>query len=82
MIQPQGDPWVLRWDLNQTNFLDRDLAPAFLYYNPGPGDKRITIEAPKGRVRDLSHKRMMPAHAGKVELLLGPHEALVIEIQR
>jgi hypothetical protein len=82
MIQPQGDPWVLRWDLNQTNFLDRDLAPAFLYYNPGPGDKRITIEAPKGRVRDLARKRILPAHAGKVELLLGPHEARVIEIQR
>jgi hypothetical protein len=82
MIQPQGDPWVLRWDLTETNFLDRDLAPAFLYYNPGPGDKRITIDAPKGRVHDLSRKRMLPAHAGKVELMLGPHEARVIEISR
>src|ERR1035441_5276868 len=51
----------------------------FVYYNPGPGDKPITIEAAKGRVRDLSHKRMLQAHAGKLELMLGPHEARVIE---
>jgi hypothetical protein len=35
MISPQGDPWLLRWNLTATNFLDRDLCPAFLHYIPG-----------------------------------------------
>ena len=83
MIQPQGDPWLLRWDLAKTNFLDRDLAPAFLYYNPGPGDKRVTVEIAPGprRVHDLSHDRLLPSHGGKVELTLAPGEARVIEIR-
>ena len=83
MIQSQGDPWLLRWDLAKTNFLDRDLAPAFLYYNPGPGDKRVTVEIAPGprRVHDLSHDRLLPSHGGKVELTLAPGEARVIEIR-
>ena len=83
MIQPQGDPWLLRWDLAATNLLDRGLAPAYLYYNPGPGDKRVTVEtAPgPGRVHDLTHDRLLPPHGGKVELMLGPGEARVIEIR-
>jgi len=83
MIQPQGDPWLLRWDLATTNFMDRDLPPAYLYYNPGPGDKRVTVETASGagHVHDLSHDRLLPAHGGKVELTLGPGEARVIEIR-
>lgn len=81
MVQPQGDPWLLRWDLGKTNFLDRDLPPAFLYYNPGPGEKRILVEAEEGRAHDLSRKRALPSRGGKVELVLGPGEARVIEIR-
>jgi len=81
MIQPQGDPWLLRWDLSKTNFLERDLPTAFLYYNPGPGEKRITVEAGSSRVHDLTHDRPAPAHGGKVELRLGPGEARVIEMR-
>jgi len=84
MIQPQGDPWLLRWDLSMTNFMDRDLPPAYLYYNPGPGERRVTVEtAPgQGRVHDLSHDRPLPAHGGKVVLTLGPGEARVIEMRQ
>jgi hypothetical protein len=32
-ISPQGDPLLLRWDLTTTNFLDRDLPPAFFGAN-------------------------------------------------
>jgi len=54
-VEPQGDPWLLRWDLAKTNFLDRDLPPAFLYYNPWPEEKSVTVEAAgKGRVHDLT----------------------------
>jgi hypothetical protein len=81
MAEPQGDPWVLRWDLGKTNFLDRDLPPAFLYYNPGPGEKSVTVEAARGRAHDLSRKRVLSAHGGKVELKLGPGETRVIEIR-
>ncbi len=83
MIQPQGDPWLLRWDLTRTNFLDRDLAPAFLYYNPGPGEKRVAVETTPGhgKVNDLASNRALPAHGGKVELKLSPGEARVIEIR-
>ena len=81
MIQPQGDPWLLRWDLNKTNFLDRELPQAYLYYNPGPEEKRLTVQtAAGGRVRDLSRKRTLTAHRGGVELTLGAGEARVIEI--
>jgi len=84
MVQPQSDPWLLRWDLTKTNFLDRDLPPAFLYYNPGPGEKRVVIQAAEsdGRVYDLSRNRPLHPHGGSFELTLGAREARVIEIRR
>lgn len=82
MIQPQGDRWLLRWDLNKTNFLDRDLPPAFLYYNPWSEEKRVTVATGEGRsrVHDLTHNRMLSPHGGRVELRLGSYETRVIEI--
>src|ERR1035437_1577102 len=83
MVQPQGDPWLLRWDLAKTDFLDPDLPPAFLYYNPWPGEKRVTVETAKGQsqVHDLTRKRLLQPHGGGVELMLRPYEARVIEIR-
>jgi hypothetical protein len=34
----------------------------------------------KSRVYDLSRRRQLEPHGGKVELILGPHEARVIEL--
>lgn len=81
MIQPQDDPWILRWDLTLTNFLDRDLPPTFLYYNPWTHKKRVIIQRASG-VRDLSQNHSLPTHQGSVELTLGPGEARVIEALR
>lgn len=83
MVRPQGDPWLLRWDLTKTNFLDRDLPPAFLYFNPLPTGKTVTIETIKGQgeVHDLSLNRRLNPHAGTVELMLEPYEARVIEMR-
>jgi hypothetical protein len=83
MVQPQGDPWLLRWDLGQTNFLDRGLPPAFLYYNPWPEERRISVETAKGmsRVHDLTRNRQLEAHGGKAELKLRPREVCVIELR-
>jgi hypothetical protein len=82
MIQPQGDPWLLRWDLSKTNFLDRDLPPAFLYYNPWPTEKRVTVTTgeAQSRVHDLTRRRVIQPQGGRAELKLGAHEARVIEI--
>jgi hypothetical protein len=68
MMEPQGDPWLLRWDLAMTNFMDRDLPPAYLYYNPGPGDRRVTVAiAPgRGRAHDLSRDRPLAAGEARV----------------
>jgi hypothetical protein len=83
MIEPQGDPWLLRWDLASTNFLDRDLSPAFLYYNPGSEEKRVTVEtAGKGKVHDLTRNRPLEVRGGKADLTLGAGEARVLELQR
>jgi hypothetical protein len=81
MVRPQGDPWLLRWDLNRTNFLDRDLPQAYLYYNPGPGPKQITLADVRGSAHDLTHGRIFKARDGKVKLAIGPQESLVIESQ-
>ncbi|MGD0630435.1 MAG: hypothetical protein ABR987_13850 [Terracidiphilus sp.] len=83
MISPQGDPWLLRWDLGRTNFLDRDLAPAFLYYNPWPEERHVTVEtmAARGKVQDLTRRLPLEVRGGKVELTLGPREARIIEIR-
>lgn len=83
MVQPQGSPWLLRWDLGKTNLLDRDLPPAFLYYNPLPTEKSITVETSKGQshVYDLGLNRRVQPHADKVELKLRPYEARVIEMR-
>lgn len=80
MIQPQSDPWILRWDLTLTNFLERGLPPTYLYYNPGPGAKNMSIET-AGQVRDLAANRPLSPRTGRVELALRPEEARVIEIQ-
>ena len=83
MVETQGDPWLLRWDLAKTNFMDPELPPAFLYYNPLPNESRITLETAKeqGHVYDLTHNRPLQPHAGKVEFMLRSYEARVIEIR-
>ena len=79
LIEPQDNPWLLRWDLSRTNFLDRNPAPAFLYYNPDASEKHIRIGT-AGKVRDLSHNRSLHPHRGNVEIKLRPREAIVIEM--
>ena len=83
MIQAQGDPWLLRWDLGKTNFMDPQLPPAFLYYNPWLEEKRVTVVADlkQGRVHDLTRRKLVEPQRGKVELRLQPFEARVIEIR-
>jgi hypothetical protein len=83
MIQAQGDPWLLRWDLGKTNFMETQLPPAYLYYNPWPEEKRVTVELvlKQRRVHDLARNQAVEIHAGKVELRLRPFEARVIEIR-
>src|ERR1019366_2217893 len=84
MIEPQGDPWLLRWDLCQTNFLDRDLNPAFLYYNPWAAERCVTVKIGEkhSRVYDLTGNRVLESQGGRVELRMAAHEARVIEIPR
>lgn len=84
MIQPQGDPWLLRWDLGKTDFMEIELPPAFLYYNPWPEEKRVTVAiANRGsRLEDLTRRKSLQTHVGAVELTLRPFEAKVVEIRR
>ena len=84
MIQAQGDPWLLRWDLGKTNFMDSQLPPAFLYYNPWPEEKRVTVVMAnkENRLHDLVRKKSLQTHAGAAELTLRPFEAKVVEIRR
>jgi len=84
MMQPQGDPWLLRWDLGKTDFMEPGLPPAFLYYNPWPKPKRVTvaISNKENRLYDLTRKKPVPTHAGAGELTLSPFEARVVEIRK
>jgi hypothetical protein len=84
MIQLQGDPWLLRWDLGKTDFMEPDLPPAFLYYNPWPEEKRVTVSMANKeyRLHDLMRKKSLQTHAGAAELTLRPFEARVVEIRR
>jgi hypothetical protein len=83
MIEPQGDPWLLRWDLGKTDFMEPDLAPAYLYYNPWPEEKRVTVATSNktNKVFDLRSNKQLPKQAGSFELSLRPFEARVIEIR-
>jgi hypothetical protein len=82
MIQPQSDPWLLRWDLGKTDFMDPDLPPAFLYYNPGPEEKRVSADAAvAGRMHDLTLNQPLKVRAGKAQLLLRAGEASIIEMR-
>jgi hypothetical protein len=84
MIQSQGDPWLLRWDLGKTDFMEPNLPPAFLYYNPWPDEKRVTIVIAhkEDRVHDLNLNKTLQTHAGAAELTLRPFDAKVIEIRK
>jgi len=83
MMEPQGDPWLLRWDLGKTDFMEPDLPPAYLYYNPWPEEKRVTVATSNAasKVFDLRSKKQLGRQAGVVELRLRPFEAQVIEIR-
>jgi hypothetical protein len=83
MIQAQGDPWLLRWDLGKTDFMEPDLPRAYLYYNPWPDEKRVTLATAhkEDRVRDLMLNKTLETHAGEAELTLRPFEARVLEIR-
>ena len=83
MIEAQGDPWLLRWDLGKTDFMEPDLPPAYLYYNPWPEEKRVTVvtKNKQSQVYDLTRKKPLPAHAGTVKLRLRSCEAQVIEVR-
>jgi hypothetical protein len=79
MAEPQGESWLLRWNLNTTNFLDHELAQAYLYYNPFSAAKRTRIEGAK-RAKDLASGEMIAAKNGVIELELKPIEARVMEV--
>ena len=83
VMQPQGDPWLLRWDLSKTNFLDLGLPPAFLYYNPLPAERTVTIETIEGhsQIHDLTLNVRLHPREGKAELKLQPFETRVIEMR-
>jgi hypothetical protein len=83
MITHQGDPWLLRWDLGKTDFMEPDLAPAYLYYNPWPEEKRVTVAMAnkQGSLHDLARRKPIQTHAGTAELTLHPFEAKVVEIR-
>jgi hypothetical protein len=63
--------------------MEPELPPAFLYYNPWPEEKRVTVVTAnnQGRAYDLMRKKFLPAYADKTELRLRPFEAMVIEIR-
>ena len=63
--------------------MEPDLPPAFLYYNPWPDEKRVTVVTAhkEDRVRDLMLNKTLQTHAGTVELTLRPFEAKVLEIR-
>jgi hypothetical protein len=83
MIQPQGDPWLLRWNLSETDFLDRDQPPAFLYYNPYEQERRVTIDTGgAATIYDLTHDRPLQVRSRKTQLTLAPGEARVIELRQ
>lgn len=84
MIHPQGDPWLLRWDLGKTDFMEPELPPAYLYYNPWPEEKRVTVVRgnQEHQIYDLMRKKPLQTHAGTAELTLRPLESLVIELRR
>jgi hypothetical protein len=81
MIHPEKDPWLLRWDLTLTNFLDRGLPSTFLYYNPWPRKKSAFLATSPG-VRDLVLRRVLPSKNGVAEIVLEPGEARVVEVLR
>lgn len=70
---------MLRWDLGKTDFVEPDLPPAFLYYNPWREEKSITVVTAnkQNQVYDLIRNKVMPTHAGTLELKLRPFEAQV-----
>jgi hypothetical protein len=63
--------------------MDTELPPAFLYYNPWPEEKRVTVltDLKHSRVHDLARNHPVESRGGKVELSLRPFEARVIEIR-
>jgi hypothetical protein len=81
LVQPQDDPWLLRWNLTTSDFLDSALPPAYLYYNPSSRERYIAIET-ANPVHDLSRDRLMRPKGGKVDLRLRGQETIVVELSQ
>jgi hypothetical protein len=80
LAQRQSDPWLLRWDLTKTDFLDSGLAPAYLYYNPSSGERHVAIET-AGQAHDLLRNRVLRPRGGKIDLVLKSQETAVVELE-
>ena len=86
LIQPTGDPYLLRLDLTRTDFLTPDAHPAFLYYNPYPEEKVVRHPLPESAlnariwdVYDLTeHRITQQGAAGSAEIALPPLGARII----
>lgn len=83
LVQPAGDDFLLRLDLSRSDFLAAHPPPAWLYYNPYPTKKRVTLALGQERVDvwDLAAQQLLGrGHAGNFELTIGGGESRVIAL--
>jgi hypothetical protein len=81
LIRPTSDPMLLQLDVSKSDFLDEKTYTTFLYYNPYPRERSISLDV--GRVPadiyDLQSQRFINyAAVGKIEFRVQPGEARVI----
>ncbi len=80
LVQPSGDPYLLRLDLAATDFLDGDAPAAYLYYNPHGEPRRVAEPLPpSGALVDLVSGRTPTAgEAGAASMDLPAGGACVL----
>ena len=82
IVRPTSDPRILRLDCLATDFFRAPAYPTFLYYNPHPKDRRITLELGDKAVSvyDIVGKRLVAGNVkGKAKITV-PADSAVIAV--
>ncbi len=83
LVQPTEDDYILRLDLAKTDFLARSTHPTYLYYNPWPDRREVTLSLPTGQwdVYDtLAHRFIREGARSSISLAIPASASRVVVV--
>jgi hypothetical protein len=83
LIRPTQDPYILQLNLTKTDFLAEAAHPTYLYYNPWPQEREVTLSLGPGTwdtYETLTHRYLHKRVEGSVRLAIPPSGSRVVVV--